>query len=299
MRKMFAFLAVALMCTVNLHAQLENTVVQLEIDAPVTVPAGQVTIVAFLTGNSSDPFGPTPPNGDLVFVGGNNLQTQVGTLASASCGLADLTDPGVLGFPASRFYIAGADAVGKVIPGMDPSPATPPLVEDATGLGCIADVDGDGIGDEHTENAYAQTYNVSAPTVVESVLLGIEAATEGNNPLGVDSDGDGVGDSEPIIDGEIPVIVYFFFGTTPSFSETGPIQTPDAEFTSAIIVGPTGCEFAPGDINEDGAVDLLDVSPFVDILTGVNPVVCQADINEDGNVDLLDVAPFVDILTGG
>ena len=53
-----------------------------------------------------------------------------------------------------------------------------------------------------------------------------------------------------------------------------------------------------GDVNGDGVLDLLDVAPFIKILTsGVFQVV--ADINEDGVVDLLDVGPFVDLLAGG
>lgn len=56
--------------------------------------------------------------------------------------------------------------------------------------------------------------------------------------------------------------------------------------------------FALGDVNQDGAVTLLDVQPFVDAITnGLN--ICEADINQDGLVDLLDVAGFVTILQGG
>ena len=53
-----------------------------------------------------------------------------------------------------------------------------------------------------------------------------------------------------------------------------------------------------GDVNCDGAVDLLDVAPFVAILEagGFDP---KADIDQNGVVDLLDVAPFVDLLSGG
>ena len=53
-----------------------------------------------------------------------------------------------------------------------------------------------------------------------------------------------------------------------------------------------------GDVNMDGVVDLLDVAPFVDLIStgGFSP---QADINMDGQVTLLDVDPFVNILTGG
>ncbi len=52
-----------------------------------------------------------------------------------------------------------------------------------------------------------------------------------------------------------------------------------------------------GDVNGDGFVTLLDVNPFVNILTagGFN---CAADTNQDGTVTLLDVSAFVNILTG-
>ena len=53
-----------------------------------------------------------------------------------------------------------------------------------------------------------------------------------------------------------------------------------------------------GDVNLDGSVDLLDVEPFVDLLTN-GEFQNEADINQDGVVDLLDVAPFVGLLTGG
>ncbi|MEM9411944.1 MAG: trypsin-like serine protease, partial [Planctomycetota bacterium] len=56
-------------------------------------------------------------------------------------------------------------------------------------------------------------------------------------------------------------------------------------------------DFLLGDVNCDGVVDLLDVAPFVDLLStsGFSP---KADINQDGIVDLLDVGPFVDLLSG-
>ena len=52
-----------------------------------------------------------------------------------------------------------------------------------------------------------------------------------------------------------------------------------------------------GDVNCDGEVNLLDVGPFVELITsgGFSE---KADINQDGTVDLLDVAPFVELLTG-
>ena len=53
-----------------------------------------------------------------------------------------------------------------------------------------------------------------------------------------------------------------------------------------------------GDINCDGVIDLLDVGPFVELLTA-NQFDEKADINDDGVVDLLDVGPFVNLLSGG
>ena len=53
-----------------------------------------------------------------------------------------------------------------------------------------------------------------------------------------------------------------------------------------------------GDVNLDGAINLLDVGPFVDRLaSGVFQA--EADVNKDGVVNLLDVGPFVDLLAGG
>ena len=56
-------------------------------------------------------------------------------------------------------------------------------------------------------------------------------------------------------------------------------------------------DFILGDVNCDGAVNLLDVAPFVDAIGSkvFNP---KADINQDGTVDLLDVTPFVELLGG-
>ena len=53
-----------------------------------------------------------------------------------------------------------------------------------------------------------------------------------------------------------------------------------------------------GDVNLDGSVDLLDVAPFVELLSN-GGFQAEADINQDGQVNLLDVQPFVDLLSGG
>ena len=52
-----------------------------------------------------------------------------------------------------------------------------------------------------------------------------------------------------------------------------------------------------GDVNLDGVVNLLDVTPFVELLTS-GEYLEEADTNLDGLVNLLDVQPFIDLLSG-
>ncbi len=52
-----------------------------------------------------------------------------------------------------------------------------------------------------------------------------------------------------------------------------------------------------GDVNQDGFVNLLDVQPFV-VLISNSGFQVEADINQDGDVNLLDVGPFIKILSG-
>ena len=59
----------------------------------------------------------------------------------------------------------------------------------------------------------------------------------------------------------------------------------------------TPMEFLLGDVNLDGVVNLLDVAPFVDLISN-GGFLDQADINGDGVVNLLDVGPFVELLSG-
>ena len=58
-----------------------------------------------------------------------------------------------------------------------------------------------------------------------------------------------------------------------------------------------GESFLLGDVNGDGIVNLLDIAPFVNLISsgGFLPA---ADINGDGSVNLLDIGPFVDLLSG-
>lgn len=57
-----------------------------------------------------------------------------------------------------------------------------------------------------------------------------------------------------------------------------------------------GTNVVLGDVNLDGVVDLLDVAPFVALLTN-GVFQAEGDINSDGEVNLLDVTLFVELLS--
>ena len=59
----------------------------------------------------------------------------------------------------------------------------------------------------------------------------------------------------------------------------------------------TGSPIVLGDVNCDGVVNLLDVQPFVALISS-GGFLDKADINQDGVVNLLDVDPFITLLSG-
>jgi len=52
-----------------------------------------------------------------------------------------------------------------------------------------------------------------------------------------------------------------------------------------------------GDVNMDGAVNFLDISPFISALSS-GEFQAEADINSDTRVDFLDILPFISLLSG-
>ena len=81
------------------------------------------------------------------------------------------------------------------------------------------------------------------------------------------------------------------------------VDNPDVNDTGngvAPVVDIGAIEFSIlllGDVNLDGAVNLLDVGPFVERLSqGVFQA--EADCNQDGQINLLDVGPFIELLSG-
>ena len=59
--------------------------------------------------------------------------------------------------------------------------------------------------------------------------------------------------------------------------------------------------YLPGDANNDGEVNIADVSLIVDILLGaqVDPATLErSDVNKDGEVNIADVSKVIDFILG-
>ena len=95
-----------------------------------------------------------------------------------------------------------------------------------------------------------------------------------------------------VLDGNSQLITDLNFDTLlrTSFDDT-------TGFTTFTVTGP---QITHGDVNLDGVVNFLDISPFIMALTmgEMGEFQAQADCNGDGEVNFLDIAPFIQILAG-
>ena len=97
----------------------------------------------------------------------------------------------------------------------------------------------------------------------------------------------------PVSIDEINFVGFTFEGPAANGDPSGP---PITITSFQFEVEPTGGLI--GDVNCDGSVDLLDVGPFVEVLSN-NEFNAKADIDGNGVINLLDVTPFVELLSGG
>ena len=70
----------------------------------------------------------------------------------------------------------------------------------------------------------------------------------------------------------------------------------DQTFTSTIGTLTLADPVLLGDVNLDGVVNFLDISPFISLLA-VSGMQAEADTNQDGMVNFLDISPFITILS--
>ena len=121
--------------------------------------------------------------------------------------------------------------------------------------------------------------------------LGTSTATIGNARIFQDNNGDNVANSGAPRD----------FADWGVFHITGITSLTytfsDATNFEAFRIDAVG-NYEKGDVNRDGIVNLLDVAPFIDLLSTGN-YLYEADMNDDGQVNLLDVSLFVVRLSQG
>ena len=73
--------------------------------------------------------------------------------------------------------------------------------------------------------------------------------------------------------------------------------TRDLRFlVSGVAAGPS---IIKADVNMDGEVTFLDISPFIMALSSPASAPAEADCNCDGIVNFLDISVFINILAGG
>lgn len=67
--------------------------------------------------------------------------------------------------------------------------------------------------------------------------------------------------------------------------------------TTQLFVSSRTATIMLGDCNRDEAVDFFDIPAFIETLA-TSSYLDEADIDQDGEVNLFDIAPFTEIMTG-
>ena len=111
------------------------------------------------------------------------------------------------------------------------------------------------------------------PTLTHALLPGSPAIDAGSNALAVDENGNSL-----------------------SVDQRGEARIE----SSTVDIGAFESEgaFLLGDVNLDGGVDFLDISPFISLLAG-SSFQDEADTNRDGEINFLDISPFISLLSSG
>ena len=92
------------------------------------------------------------------------------------------------------------------------------------------------------------------------------------------------GDALILLDGELAVSA-----DGDPFNNDFVITIPDSDVTPPPLLG---------DVNLDGMVNFLDISPFINRLSN-GIFQAEADIDGNGEVNFLDISPFIQVLSGG
>ena len=197
-------------------------------------------------------------------------EDDTGTNEGFNAGDASHTDTD----PIAEGYAWGADNTNVAIDGL--------LANSAAGDTIVLSVWG--IGDNVGQDANF------------TVTYGSNTASEGNIQETL-YNGPGQGQGSAV--GSIPFVNFTFVadGVTDriSFDIGGSgIFVPINAFS--LSVTPSANETLLGDVNLDGLVNFLDISPFIAVLSG-GDFQAEADCDQSGFVNFLDIAPFIGILS--
>lgn len=107
-----------------------------------------------------------------------------------------------------------------------------------------------------------------------------------------------VSDVQAIVDGSATNFGFMLKGANDIFGSAARVTSREGGNPARLVIDFSSGGVLLGDVNLDGVVSLLDVAPFVNLIT-TGTFQAEGDINQDGVVSLLDVAPFVALLTGG
>ena len=73
----------------------------------------------------------------------------------------------------------------------------------------------------------------------------------------------------------------------------------DLRFSISGVAAGDAPDVLKGDVNMDGMINFLDISPFILALSSPEGAPAEADCNCDGIVNFLDISPFILKLTAG
>ena len=122
----------------------------------------------------------------------------------------------------------------------------------------------------------------------EDVTAAVTAANGVNFDAELYADPVSLGDTELFIDADGSKYLFFSYVS----DEYGGLQG-EGQITGVRLIEP----LLLGDVNLDGVVNFLDISPFIAILS-TGGFQAEADTNVDGDVNFLDISPFIDLLSG-
>ena len=74
------------------------------------------------------------------------------------------------------------------------------------------------------------------------------------------------------------------------------ICPPYPSCMDADIIGDQTCSTILGDVNDDGALNILDIVIIANIILGSAENVPDADVNQDGQVNILDIVALANMI---